>query len=90
MRSQGNNAVALCEGEINPDELPDSLVYKLPSGRPLIFEVHRVFGDEITLRPMNLHDDPLPGPQNASVPPRQRPGARTRGYPAWLCQGPER
>jgi serine/threonine protein kinase len=60
MRSQGNNAVALCEGELNPDELPDSLVYKLPTGHLLFFEVHRVFGDEITLRPVNLHDDELP------------------------------
>lgn len=60
MRSQGNNAVAHCEGELNPDALPESLVFKLPTGRPLFFSVHRVFGDEITLRPVNLNDDALP------------------------------
>ena len=62
MRSQGNNAVALCEGELDPDELPDSLVYKSPAGRLLFFQVHRVFGDEITLRPQNLHDELPKGP----------------------------
>ncbi|WP_159589519.1 AAA domain-containing protein [Hydrogenophaga sp. BPS33] len=60
MRSQGNNAVAHCEGELNADALPESLVFKLPSGRPLFFAVHSVFGEEITLRPLNLNDDPLP------------------------------
>lgn len=62
MRFQGNNAVAVCEGELNPDELPDSLVYKLPTGRHQFFDVHRVFGDEITLRPVNLHDELPKGP----------------------------
>lgn len=60
MRSQGNNAVAHCEGELNADALPESLVFKLPTGRLLFFEVLRVFGEEVTLRPVNLKEDPLP------------------------------
>lgn len=60
MRQQGNTIVALCEVELNYEELPDSLVYKLPTGRHLFFDVLGVFGDEITLRQRVIADDPLP------------------------------
>lgn len=81
MRSQGSNVVAACEGEINPDELPDSLICQAASGRTLFFEVQRVFGDEITLRPENLNDDELPsgrGVLESNHHAQSRPVARQR------------
>lgn len=60
MRARNEKAVAVCEGEISEDRLPDRLVFRPAFGRPFLFEVLDVFGDEITLKPLNLDVTELP------------------------------
>lgn len=60
MRARGEKAVAICEGELSEDRLPDRLVFRSAFGRPFMFEVLDVFGDEITLKPLNLEVAELP------------------------------
>jgi hypothetical protein len=60
LRRQGQNYVAVCEGDIAPERVPESLIYRFPSGKHVVLEVLGVFGDEITIRPQNLIEMPLP------------------------------
>jgi hypothetical protein len=60
MRQDANNIKAICEGEVEPEGFPESLVYRQPDGRHLIFDVLHIFGDEITLGVRNLERNSLP------------------------------
>lgn len=63
LERNGATFVATCDGDVDADEIGDSLVIQLSSGRPLIFNVVSVAADQVTLilRGEMGHQIPLSG-----------------------------